>query len=351
MKVKNKIRVLHTEWSDGWGGQEIRIFTEMKALRNKGVELFLATRPHSKIKQKALNEGFEVFDIPFKGNLDFNSLFKLIKIIKQNHIDIVNTHSGKDTWVGGFAAKLAGAKFIRTRHLSNPINSSRLNFINEIADFVITTGEGVKEDMIKNNRINPNKIISIPTGADEEIFNPKKYSQNESREELNLPQNRTIIGFLGILRSVKNPYLFIDIAKEFPNILFVLAGNGPLEEDLKNYAKDLDNVKFVGFVDSKIFLNAIDILLLTSKNEGVPQSIIQGLLMQKDIIASDVGSVKDLKKDNNLILAHNKDEFVENLDKLLNKKIILTDKRESMKNFTLNEMSKKILEVYKKVLN
>ena len=345
------IKVLHTEWSDGWGGQEIRIINEMKALRDKGVELFLATRPHAKIKEKALKEGFKVFDVPFRGNLDFNSLFQLIKIIKKNNIDIVNTHSGKDTWVGGFAAKLAGAKFIRTRHLSNPINSSRLNFINEIADFIITTGESVKEDMIKNNRINPEKITSIPTGVDENIFDPQKYNQKESRKQLNLPLDKTIIGFLGILRSVKNPYLFIDIAKEFPDILFVLGGNGPLEEDLKNYAKDIENIKFLGFVQSPIFLSAIDILLLTSKNEGVPQSVIQALLMEKDVIASNVGSVKDLKKENNLLLVNNKEEFIKNLNSLLKKDIILTNKRESMKDFTLERMSEKILDIYKKVLS
>ena len=161
------MKVLHTEWSDGWGGQEIRIISEMKALRKNGVELCLATRAHSTIKQKALEEGFEVFEIPFKGNFDFVSIYKLSQIIKREHIDIVNTHSGKDTWVGGIAAKLSGAKFIRTRHLSNPINPSRTNFINELADYIITTGESVKESMIKNNRINSDRIISIPTGEDD----------------------------------------------------------------------------------------------------------------------------------------------------------------------------------------
>jgi len=346
-----KIKVLHTEWSDGWGGQEIRIINEMKALRDKGVELFLATRPHAKIKEKAQEEGFKVFDIPFKSNFDLGSIFKLVKIIKKNNINIVNTHSGKDTWVGGFAAKIAGAKFIRTRHLSNPINPSRLNFINELADFIITTGEGVKKAMIKNNRINPEKIISIPTGVNEKIFDPKKYNQTESRKKLNLPLNKKIVGFLGILRSVKNPYLFINIAKEFPNILFVLGGNGPLENDLKNYAKNLKNIKFLGFVDSPTFLSAIDILLLTSKNEGVPQSVIQALLMEKDVIASNVGSIKDLKKENNFLLANEKMEFVNYLDKLLKGKIKLDNKRESMKDFTIDRMSKKILNVYKKVLN
>ena len=136
MNNKNIIRVLHTEWSDGWGGQEIRIINEMIALREKKIEVFLACRDHSTIKQKALQNNIKVFILPFRGNIDLITLFHLKKIIKQYSINIVNTHSGKDTWVGGLAAKLAGIKFIRTRHLSNRINPSRLNFINELADYI-----------------------------------------------------------------------------------------------------------------------------------------------------------------------------------------------------------------------
>jgi len=162
--VNKTVKVLHTEWSDGWGGQEIRIINEMLAVREQGVEVFLACTDHAQIKQKALDNNIKVFTLPFRGNADFKTLFGIKNIIKSNQIDIVNTHSGKDTWVGGLAAKLAGVKFIRTRHLSNPINPSRTNFINELADYIFTTGETVRADMINNNRIKPEKIQSIPTG-------------------------------------------------------------------------------------------------------------------------------------------------------------------------------------------
>ena len=153
------MKVLHTEWSDGWGGQEIRIISEMEILREMGVELVLATRENAKIKKEAQKRGFKVYTLPFNGKFDFKTFFSLKNIIKKENIDIVNTHSGKDTWVGGLAAKTSKIKFIRTSHLSNPINPSRINFINELADFIITTGSGVREAMIKNNRIKPNKII------------------------------------------------------------------------------------------------------------------------------------------------------------------------------------------------
>jgi len=350
------MKVLHTEWSEGWGGQEIRIINEMKALRKEGVELFLATRPHSKIKQKALEENFKVFDIPFRGNFDIASILKLKKIIKKNNIDIVNTHSGKDTWVGGFAAKIAGAKFIRTRHLSNPINPARSNFINELADYIITTGESVKEAMIKNNRINPNKIISIPTGIDETIFDPVKYNQKKMRKKYNISLDKKIIGILAVLRSFKRHDIFIKIANFFPDIEFVIAGDGPQKENiLKQINKlNLKNIKLIGHVEKPAeFLSAIDILLLTSDSkEGVPQSLIQGLLMNKDIIATDVGSVRDLKDENNIILIHpNENEFKNKLKKLLNNEIKLSNKRESiLDKFTTSKMAEATLNIYKDII-
>ncbi len=355
------MRVLHTEWSNGWGGQEIRIISEMEGVREKGVDVRLACREKSRIKEEALKRGFKVYTLPFRGNLDFKTFFELIKIVKRDNINIINTHSGKDTWVGGLAAKLSGRKFIRTRHLSNRINPSRMNFINELADFIITTGESVREDMIKYNRINPNKIISIPTGIDDELFDPLKYDKQKSREIFGLNKDKYYIGILAVLRSFKRHDFFLDIANYFKdneNIEFVMAGEGPKREEIENKIKDLNlkNVKLLGHV-TKVpeFLKAIDLQLLTSDSkEGVPQSVIQGLMMQKDIIASNVGSVRDLYKDNNFLMLDSLDlnKWVEGVKKIYNKELKFNkDRNYIVENFSKKAMVKKVLDVYKRVLN
>ena len=354
------MRILHTEWSDGWGGQEIRIISEMEGVREKGIDVRLACREKSKIKEEALKKGFKVYTLPFKGNTDFKTLFALRKIIKQDNINIVNTHSGKDTWVGGLAAKLSGRKFIRTRHLSNRINSSRTNFINELADFIITTGESVKEDMIKYNRINPNKIISIPTGIDDELFDPLKYDKQKSREIFGLKKDKYYIGILAVLRSFKRHDFFLDIVdyfKDNKNVEFIIAGEGPKKEEIENKIKDLNlkNVKLLGHI-TKVpeFLKAIDLQLLTSDSkEGVPQSVIQGLMMQKDIIASNVGSVRDLYRNNNFLMLDDLDldKWIESVKKIYNKELCFNKDRDYIiKNFSKKAMVNKVLDVYKRVL-
>ncbi|WP_281950395.1 glycosyltransferase [Nitrosophilus kaiyonis] len=360
--MEKKIKVLHTEWSDGWGGQEIRIINEMEILRELGVELFLATREHAKIKDEAIKRGFKVFTLPFKGSFDFKTFFSLLKIIKENNIDIVNTHSGKDTWVGGLAAKFAKAKFIRTRHLSNPINPSRLNFINELADFIITTGEKVKEDMIKNNRIDPNKIESIPTGVDENIFAPSKCDRKKEREKFGIKDNEIAIGALGVIRSVKRHEDFVEAAKilneKYNNLKFFIAGDGPGRKRIQNLINSyhLKNFTLLGHIrNPEKYLCAIDILVNSSKSEGVPQAVIQALMMNKVVVATDVGSTKDLFYKNNFLLAKplNPKDLVQNIEQyILNEKERNKERREFIiNNFSKKSMGKKVLNIYKKVLS
>jgi len=363
------IRVLHTEWSDGWGGQEIRIINEMLVMRSLGIEVFLACKAQSNIHQEAKKNGLQVFLLPFGGNLDIFTIFKLLKIIKKFDINIINTHSGKDTWTGGIAAKLGRIKFIRTRHLSNPINTSRLNFINELADYIITTGETVKNDMILNNRISPKKIKSIPTGPKEEIFNPLIYDKKECREIFSLEENEIVVGMLAVLRKFKRHDRFIIMASNLIKTLpdkkfkFLIAGEGPQKENIRQLIKQYrlsKNVIMLGHIENQPeFLTAIDLFVLISDSgEGVPQSLIQALMMNKACISTDVGSVSDLHKDNNFCLLN---DFSQNT---LNESVInfISDFSSSSKNlinsnqhikinFSEKVMAKKILDIYQRLLS
>jgi len=367
--MKEVFNVLHTEWSDGWGEQEIRIINEINALKELGHNVFLACRVNSKILIEAKEKSIDTITLPFKGNLDFKTIFLLIKLIKKKNIQIVNTHSGKDTWVGGIAAKICGVKFIRTRHLSNGINSSRLNFINEIADFVITTGESVKTAMISNNRILPDKIESIPTGIDPEKFNPKNFNKDEIRNALfGVPSDTLLIGIIAVLRAFKRHDRFLRMAKfvleknKNKKIKFLIIGDGPQRENIETLTLDLGiekNVILTGHLDNiPEVLSALDIFVLTSDSgEGVPQSVMQALLMNKCVIATNAGSTGDLYRDENFVLVkkdsemnllHMCDELIKN--ESLRKNFERNSRSFVHENFSKKIMTKKIDRLYKEIL-
>ena len=358
------IRVLHTEWSNGWGGQEIRIINEMIVVSEQNIEVFLACRDHAIIKQKALENNIKVFTLPFRGNADFKTLFSLRKIINNYAIDIVNTHSGKDTWVGGLAAKLAGVKFIRTRHLSNPISSSRTNFINELADFIFTTGESVRSSMIKYNRIQHERIQSVPTGIDADIFDPGKYDRTVCRQELNLQNNEIAIGIVAVLRQFKRHDLFLHMAKalikQYPKkkLVFFIAGDGPQKENIENIIRELDmgsNVKMLGHINNvPKLLSALDIVVLSSDSkEGVPQSVMQALLMNKSVVATNSGSTKDLLEGDNfqLVETDNVNELTQGVSHYLENQPNLEIRHFTVDHFSKTQMVYKIMAIYKLILD
>ncbi len=358
------IKVLHAEWSDGWGGQEIRIINEMIAVREQGIEVFLACRDHAIIKQKALENNIKVFILPFKGNADFKTLFSLRRIIKVHSIDIINTHSGKDTWVGGLAAKLAGAKFIRTRHLSNRIRSSRTNFINELADYIFTTGESVRADMVKYNRINPEKIQSVPTGIDDDLFDPDKYNKQACRKLFNIKNNEIAIGIVAVLRQFKRHDLFLQMAKTLieqhpeKNLTFLIAGDGPQKENIIDWINELDlatNVKLLGHVNQvPELLSALDIFVLSSDSkEGVPQSVMQALLMNKAVVSTDSGSTSDLLYQDNfqLVETNSVNSLINGVIYNLEREKIKNTREFIVSNFSKGVMTKKIMNIYQELVS
>lgn len=361
-----KIKVLHTEWSSGWGGQEIRIISEMEMMRNLGCELALACREDSMILPKAQEKGFKTYVLPFARKSDFKTMREIAKILRNEKYDIINTHSGIDTWCGGLGSLLSGAKFIRTRHLSTPIHPSRWNFINNLADFIMTTGESVRETMIRDNRINPAKIMSIPTGIDMGIFDKAKYNKDAMKEKYKIPKDKIIIGNLGVLRYFKRQDIFIHIAREihkkYPNTCFVIAGDGGGKEWLKNLVvgggeiEDASKyIKLLGHVANPAeFLSTLDVFILTSdSHEGVPQSLMQALAMEIVSIASDIGSIRDLHNGSNFVLTNNpnKEEFLEALEGILRGDLKVKPSREFIiDNFSKEVMGERIAGIYKKVL-
>ncbi|MDY4860023.1 MAG: hypothetical protein SO144_03930 [Campylobacter sp.] len=90
---------------------------------------------------------------------------------------------------------LSGAKFVRTRHIGNKISSNLLNFTNKRADFIITTGEQIRQNFIDFNGILPSKIKSIPTDTSARVFEPNKYDKNKLCDELGIPKSSVYYSF------------------------------------------------------------------------------------------------------------------------------------------------------------
>ena len=160
------MRVLHSESSTGWGGQENRTLNEMIAMRERGHEMAVVSRPGARILERALEAGFPTHAVDMRGALDLPAIIRLRRVMRDFRADIVNTHSGRDTQLAGIAARSLGRKrpsIVRTRHLALPITSKFPYSV--LPDHVVTVSKYVERHLAEAG-IPAGKITTVPTGVD-----------------------------------------------------------------------------------------------------------------------------------------------------------------------------------------
>lgn len=296
-----RLKILHTEWSDGLGGQEKRILAELSGMTDRGHYVALVCREHARIKSEAEKMSVDLFTLPMRRPYDFISIIKVTEIIRKIKFDIVNTHSGVDSWIGGLAAKIAGVPIlIRTRHLNIPLKRNIFNFVHYLPDMYITCGENMRKNLIEKCGFSDNKVVSIPTGVSNEFFDIKR--DLGLKVKYGIDSNATVITNVGILRSVKGHEITLKAVKRvverFPDVVFFLAGDGPRKKSLEKMADDLrisSHVIFAGFIENiKEVYSFSDLIVLSSWSEGLPQSLLQAMAAGVPVIATRVGGVPEI---------------------------------------------------------
>lgn len=299
--------ILHTEWSNGWGGQEQRIILECRKMLELGHRVVIACQPGSGILGKAQEYGIPAEEVVMRGSIDPAAVWNLYRVIGKHRINVVSTHSGKDSWSGAFAARLARVELlVRTRHLSLPISSSPFNFVYRMVDGIVTTGEALRDTLIADNAIPPGKIVSIATGVSLERFDPDRTRAPRLKAELGIPEGSPVVTMVAVLRAMKRHDLLVAAAaqlrEQFPEARYLVVGDGPGEEWLRGLVREAgleERVIMTGFRrDIPEILSISDLVVLTSdKFEGVPQSLTQAMAMRRPVVAAPVGSIAELVRD------------------------------------------------------
>lgn len=292
------MRILHTESSNGWGGQEIRILKEAIGLRQRGHEIFFAVVKGGKLIDYARKEGFTVYEIDFRRSSAFLALWNLLRIISRHKINVVNTHSSLDAWLGGLAAKIAGSKVIRTRHLSTPVRGglNALLLYRGLADFIVTTSSVIIPKLAEQARLPISRFQCVPTGV--EPFQVVADEVKTFREKLGVKENDILIGTVCVVRSWKGIQDFIGAArllKDAPHLKWVIVGGGYLDH-FRHLVDDSMQVIFTGHLDRPLpAIAALDIFaLLSTAHEGISQASLQAAYLKKPLITTTIGGLPEV---------------------------------------------------------
>jgi glycosyltransferase involved in cell wall biosynthesis len=298
------VKILHTEASPGWGGQELRILREAEGMRARGHQVILAVQEGGGLVLPARESGFLVYEISFKKTHLFHVFYTLMRLIRKHGIEIVNTHSSLDAWIGGCVGKISGCVVIRTRHLSTPIRkglNSRILY-NWLADYVVTTCEDAAQMIRAQAKIPARRCFSIPTGVDPAQIHYDPAAVAGFRAQLGVSQEDCLVGTLCVLRGWKGISDLLSAAKlleNTPNLKWVIVGSGVSEYQFREEwrALGLENkVIFTGHLASPFTaLAAMDIFLLLSRaNEGVSQASLQAAWLEKPLITTAVGGLREV---------------------------------------------------------
>jgi glycosyltransferase involved in cell wall biosynthesis len=154
----------------------------------------------------------------------------------------------------------------------------------------------------------PDQIKVVPLGLDLGIFAEHATRRWKFRHELCIPDHTTLIGIVGRLTEIKNHQMFLNVAARLKavdpacrrqgEVRFIVIGDGALRESLESQTQALGLEKDVIFVgnrkDPEYFYPALDVVALTSRNEGTPLTLIEAMANARPVVATSVGGVVDL---------------------------------------------------------
>jgi glycosyltransferase involved in cell wall biosynthesis len=262
---------------------------------------------------------------------DIIAFYKVLRLIIKEKPDVIHTHTAKAGTLGRTAGIIYNLLFSHKAYLVHTFHGhtfqgyfhpvkARLfllieRFLSKFTHRIITISRKQMDELSENLKINSHgKLELIPLGLNLSQFYETKKIERSFKKSLGLEGDVRLVGSIGRLVPVKNHRMFLDAIKKYKlnplipplikggegglKVKFLLIGDGELRKDLERYSRESGisgDVIFTGWIRDLCMAYAdIDIVVLTSLNEGTPVSIIEAMASGKPVIATDVGGVRDL---------------------------------------------------------
>lgn len=294
---------------------------------------------------------------------DIKALREIISIIKKEKPDIVHTHASKAGMLGRLAAKICGVPYIfHTFHghvFHSYFGKKKTSFFIHLerllarwSTAIIAISDIQKHELGDIYKIcSPEKIQVVPLGFDLHKFTEQTDEKRKQfRTQYNLQDDEIAIGIVGRLAPVKNHEMFIDAIcncqkQTSKKIRAFIIGDGELAEQLQTYCKNTNTEQIITFTswikDVDVAYAGLDIVALTSFNEGTPVSIIEAQAAGKPVVSTNVGGISDIVQEDETALLSEIDteKFTEKLTRLINDDDLREKMSEKSRQFSDSKFS------------
>jgi glycosyltransferase involved in cell wall biosynthesis len=309
-----KVKILFVIDGMEFGGGE-RVFAQIiSGLPLDRYDLYLASGPQESFYTAISKTNIRRYPIDFSHRYNPVILLDLIRIIRENQIDIVHGQGAR----AEFFARLASGLFCRSRYVSTvamPVEGydvsslkkclySRLDrFSEKFVDYFLVVSSVLEQALIQGHGIPPEKVIKIYNGIETDHYKQEDLDgqSRRVRQEFSVGEQEILIGAVGRMAWQKGFEYFLQcipaLSRGIPNARFIMVGEGPLRQELERQAISLgirDQVIFTGHrSDVRDMMAAMDIVVIPSVLEGFPMVTLEAMAMEKPIVTTAIDGIME----------------------------------------------------------
>jgi colanic acid/amylovoran biosynthesis glycosyltransferase len=306
--MDRRIRVLFIIDELDIGGTEQQILELVKRLdRDTYAPMVCCFRP-GRVSQEIEAAGVPVFTLRKRATLDVNLIAGLVRLMRRERIDLVQTYLfTANTW-GRLAAILAGIPIIVSSERNVDMWEERFKpvigrWLDRWTHRTIGNSRAVKDYLVRKG-LRPARVQVIYNGVDPGRFE-EPVTPGVTKSELGIPPHCSVVCFLARLEPQKDPRTFLQaaamVAQRLPAVSFLVIGGGSMQSDLEREAQALGlggRIVFTGpRRDVARLLAACDLSVMSSVKEGMSNTIMESMAAGKPMVATRVGGNAELIAD------------------------------------------------------
>jgi len=297
------INILHIYCSNSFGGAEKAMLDIASAMQGSDFSNIVASPAKSSIANEASALGLKQVKLNIKGSLDIFGISKLVFLVFALKINILHAHQGKVFWPCIFVKwfSFGRIKVIFHRHTQGR-HKILGRFLYSFPDKVIAVSKSVAQLLRSEHNVSNSKLDVVYGWVDESKFNPNVSCEN-IKEKLNISACK-VIGTVGAINKPKGKGQEILIRaaavlrNDFPNIRYLIVGDGDLRTELQELTSKLGLDKIVIFTGFKSnvekYICAMDIFCLLSwDSEAFGRVTLEAQAMGKPVIATSIGGIPE----------------------------------------------------------
>ena len=295
--------ILFLESSKNYGGQERRLLTEALWFAAAAHRVVIAAPPDSQLFAKGTEAGVTVVPVAMRNSVSPAAVARLCAIVWRHRIDVIYSHSGKDSWLGGLCGFITGAPLVRSRELLTAVKHA--SAYNLFPKRILACSASVRQQLIDAGVDAWRVFVQYPPVATSRYRLADPCIAAGVRRELALEGHYPVIACVGQFRAEKRQVDIVHALRtllaEFPEALLLLVGSGweMAVVEAEAVATGVgDRVRFLGErEDVPAILANADLFVLPSTMEPFGMSPVEAMAAGVPVIVTRTGGLAEIVTD------------------------------------------------------